>query len=216
MTNLVVGKIEQLTQEPAQPLYPSNFSQVLGESILRERIKDLEIELAKFKKILPHKPFLLKRYDSIEEVRAASWGLTVEEFMDCDEEQEAYDLNGNKVEGFTFAQELQNLKSMGYWGFVHVEKDQNTIHVWYDEKAGVTLEELIHFFGHEIGHATGTNINGDEDDVEAYAEEEKRADSYGEVANLAFKFANQLLQIHKSLLELAPWHNKKRINEIKL
>ena len=71
---------------------------------------------------------------------------------------------------------LAGLQVTGCWGFVD---KQSTIHFW--AKPDADPKTLVHFFAHEIGHRTGTPC---EDEVE----EERRAETFGEVAAQAFEF----------------------------
>ncbi len=132
------------------------------------------------------KEFTLKKYDSVDEILYASFAV---DFPDMDfEEFKNSDFGGldenQKEVPLTYKSQIDGIKNMGYWGWVDEDK---VIHYWAGKK--VPIEELIHFFGHEIGHRTGTII---EDNFQ----EEMRAEGYGEAATLAYKFAKQVSEIN--------------------
>ena len=131
--------------------------------------------------------FTLKRYKTVNEVRAASWGMSVQEFQNCDG-GEWYDTNGNKTD-FSQEEEEKCLLKMGYWGFV---EENNTIHFWKDDGKNILIEDLLFFFGHEIGHKLGKCVS-DMDCPKLMAEEENRADEYGLAAQLAYQFSKEII-----------------------
>lgn len=126
--------------------------------------------------------FTLKKYDSIDEILYASFAI---DYPDIDSEEfkksdfGGTDQNENEVK-FTYQQHVDGIKEQGYWGWVSEDK---VIHYWVGKK--VPIEELIHFFGHEIGHQTGIQIKDD-------FQEEMRAEGYGHAAVLAYKFATEI------------------------
>lgn len=132
------------------------------------------------------KEFTLKKYDNIDEILYASFTI---DYPDMDfEEFKKSDFGGldqNKKEvKFSYQQQKEGIQFVGYWGWVDENK---VIHYWVGKQ--VSIEELIHFFAHEIGHRTGTPIKDN-------YKEEMRAEGYGHAATLAFKFAKQVSGIN--------------------
>lgn len=127
--------------------------------------------------------FTLKKYDTIEEIVISAFSSEEEEPVSIEELKEArvggWNSNHEEVE-FSFEDQKKGIEEQGHWGWVD---EQNTIHYWIGKE--VPLEELIHFFAHEIGHRTGTSL---EDDFE----EEMRAEDFGSVATMAYKLAQQV------------------------
>lgn len=128
------------------------------------------------------KEFTLKKYDTVDEILYASFAI---DYPDMDfEEFKKSDFGGldqdQKELKITYEQQVDGIKSMGYWGWVSEDK---VIHYWVGKK--VPIEELIHFMAHEIGHRTGIPIKDD-------FQEEMRAEGYGEAATLAYKFAKEI------------------------
>jgi hypothetical protein len=82
---------------------------------------------------------------------------------------------------FSYKEFKKSIKKQGYWGWVD---DNKIIHYWIGKK--IPIEDLIHFFGHEIGHQTGEQ---EKDDFK----EEMRAESYGYTAALAYEFSKKIL-----------------------
>lgn len=133
------------------------------------------------------KEFTLKKYNSIDEILYASFAVDYPD-MSMDEFKSSpfggLDENQNPIV-FSYEQQKDGIEEQGLWGWV---SDDKVIHYWVGKE--VSLEELIHFFAHEIGHRTGTPI---EDDFQ----EEMRAEGYGETAKLAYKFAKEIKESFK-------------------
>lgn len=123
--------------------------------------------------------FKLKKYDTIDEIVLACYS--------SDEQQVTLeDLEDSMIVGFTQNQEditfdykaqKEGMEAQGVWGWID---DEKTIHYWIGKE--LSMEELIHFFAHEVGHGTATHL---EDDFE----EEMRAEDFGHVATMAYKLA---------------------------
>jgi len=120
--------------------------------------------------------FILKKYNTIDDI-------ILSPYHDGDINKEdidglvGFDLEGNEHE-FSFEEYKNYLIQQGYWGWVD---NNNVIHYWVGNP-DVSIEELLFFFGHEIGHRIGEPLENE-------VEEEKRANEYGLVAELAYKFA---------------------------
>jgi hypothetical protein len=87
---------------------------------------------------------------------------------------------GNEVE-FSTEQMLEGIRETKFWGFSI--KPKMEVHVW--ASADAPRERLMMLLGHEIGHLRGEQLDGT-------VEEEERADTYGEVAALAFTMMGQV------------------------
>lgn len=74
------------------------------------------------------------------------------------------------------------VRSQGLWGFVETRAKPPIVHFWHDGKR--SERELIHFFGHEMGHCMGKPLKDG-------WPEENRADDYGFVASMAVKAARK-------------------------
>jgi hypothetical protein len=126
--------------------------------------------------------FTLKKYNTIEEIMQSAFSseeepVSLEELSDS----EVVGLTGSNEEiTITFEQQKQGLEEQGYWGWID---EENTIHYWMGKE--IELEELIHFFAHEVGHRTGTPLEDGFD-------EEMRAEDFGSVATMAYKLAKQI------------------------
>lgn len=79
----------------------------------------------------------------------------------------------------TISEQMNYIIKQGIWGFIH---DTN-IHIWYNSE--VSLENLIYFFSHELGHITGECEN---DPIK----EEIRVEQYSNVALNAYILAKQI------------------------
>lgn len=128
------------------------------------------------------KEFKLKKYASVDEIILASFqdeegSLTIADLNEC--EINGVDIENKEVQ-FSYLQQKAGIEEQGHWGWVD---ENNTIHYWIGKE--ISLEELIHFFAHEIGHRVG-EPNADE------YKEEMRAESYGETAALAYQFAKMI------------------------
>ena len=123
----------------------------------------------------------LKRYNSHEEILASYHKCTVSELKESTLGGE--DIEGNECE-YSIDDAIAGMDITGCWGYVD---EQNTIHFW--AKSDVDDKTLVHFFAHEIGHCSGTPC-------EDYMEEERRAETFGEVAAQAFEFAQAVKQGH--------------------
>lgn len=132
---------------------------------------------------MENKEFKLKRYDSIDEVVLAAWKeeddtITMEDLKSSS--MGGLDGNENEVE-FSYNDQKEGIEKQGYWGWIDENK---LIHFWIGKK-DVSMEELIHFFAHEIGHRTDKPYkNG--------FKEEMRAEGYGRTATLAYEFAKKI------------------------
>lgn len=128
------------------------------------------------------KEFTLKKYSSVDEILLASFQsddeITIEDLKDS--VVVGLDQNENELE-FSYEQQKNGIIEQGYWGWVDENK---VIHFWIGKE--LSMEELIHFFAHEIGHRTG---EPDKDDFQ----EEMRAEGYGRTATLAYEFAKLTL-----------------------
>lgn len=130
--------------------------------------------------------FTLKRYESIDDLLLASFQTEEEQFTM--EEMKASMFGGldglqQEVE-FGYDVQRDGIEKQGYWGFINT--DTKVIHYWIKSDAEVPIQELIHFFGHEIGHGTGVQL---EDDFA----EEMRAEDFGHVAALAYELSFKAL-----------------------
>lgn len=118
----------------------------------------------------------VKRYESLTAVHCALWECTEDDLL-------RGTLGGTDLGGVTtehsYSEVLEAGRLAGVFGFT----DGETIHYWADE--GVALEMLVRFFGHELGHMTGTAC---EDDMA----EEMRAEEYSAVAVKALELANMV------------------------
>lgn len=131
----------------------------------------------------PNPPELMIRwYSSPEEVHRLMWepsaievGLTYEQMLEegevCGEDE-----HGNEVV-IPAGAEFAGMRKQGCWAFVDTLND--CIHAWADPKANPAM--VLHMLAHEIGHATGTPC------ADPF-EEEMRAEQFGRVAKLAYKF----------------------------
>ncbi len=129
------------------------------------------------------KEFTLKKYENLEEFILASFqvedkSMTLEDVKGSD--FGGIGIDGKEVDGFTYEQYLDGLIQQGVYGFIDEDK---VIHFWIGKD--LPIEELIHFFAHEIGHRTGEALADD-------FQEEMRAEGYGYSATLAYKFAKQI------------------------
>ena len=97
--------------------------------------------------------------------------LALEDILYHDEDED---------EGTPASELIQQMIEDGFWGYA----DNNTriIHFWADQKT--SDEDLIRFFGHEIGHLTKPISDPTNDESTT---EENRADTYGQVSLRAFK-----------------------------
>jgi hypothetical protein len=135
------------------------------------------------------KEFKLKSYDTIEGVLLASFQQEDESFTMEDLREGTIggkDQNENDVE-VSFEKQKEGIIKQGHWGWID---ENNVIHYWIGHD--LPLENLIHFFAHEIGHNTGIQ---DKDDFQ----EEMRAEGYGQTATLAYKFASEIKTQFESL-----------------
>lgn len=126
---------------------------------------------------------------------AAGEGMTYEQFV-----AESYmcgqDADGNECEIESGA-ELEGMRLQGCWGFL--DENTNTVHAWADP--GVDRALLLHMLAHEVGHATGT-AHPDE------LQEEFRAEQFGAVAAMAFRFMDQFELMQLAVNELpAHYHS---------
>ncbi len=121
--------------------------------------------------------FTLKKYDTIEEIVAASFDCPLEDIQQC--AMGGFDSDENDIE-FSFEDQKKGIEAQGVWGWID---EQKVIHYWLGKE--LPMEDLIHFFAHEIGHRTG---EPDKDDFK----EEMRAEGYGRTATLAYEFAKQV------------------------
>jgi len=122
--------------------------------------------------------YIVKRYDSVEDIFLASMdgaGLTKEELPELT--IECYNSEDASRVDVDWSLYLSSIKEQGIYGFV---EGDNIIHLWIGKD--LPMADLIHFFAHEIGHNTGKKYK------DTYKEEVK-AESYGIVAELAFKLA---------------------------
>lgn len=126
--------------------------------------------------------FSLKKYASIDELMLAS-------IQDEENSLTIDDLNGMGIGGLTIdekevefpcAKQKEGIVEMGLWGWID---EGRVIHYWIGKE--LPIQELIHFFAHEIGHRTGTQYVDD-------FQEEMRAEGYGFTAVLAYEFAKQI------------------------
>ena len=125
----------------------------------------------------------MKRYATVEEVDAAFWELCMapsaeEQGLSPNDEYTivGMDEHGNESE-LNQEQVLDGMREQGIWGFITEDK---RIHFWADEKCSV--EVLVRFFAHEVGHHTGTP---EEDPLK----EELRAEQFASVAISALQLA---------------------------
>lgn len=79
---------------------------------------------------------------------------------------------------------VEVIREQGLWGFVETRAKPPLIHYWHDGKQSES--DLIHFFGHEMGHCVGKKLKDG-------WPEENRADDYGFVAGLAVEAARKAL-----------------------
>jgi len=125
------------------------------------------------------KDFTLKKYNSIDEIILACWknednSITLEDLKDST--IGGLDSNENEHE-FSYEDQKEGIEKQGIWGWIG---DDKVIHCWIGKE--LSMEELIHFFAHEIGHQTGIK------DDDAF-QEEMRAEGYGHTATTAYEFA---------------------------
>lgn len=124
--------------------------------------------------------FKLRRYNNIDKIILASFQDNKLNLKDLKQSTGfGFDIHGKECE-FSYKDQVNAIKTQGYWGWVDENK---VIHYWIGKKP--SLEQLIHFFGHEIGHRTGTLFKSD-------YKEEMRAEGYGSCATLAYKFAKKI------------------------
>lgn len=153
-------------------------------------------DLGKFKK------FTLKQYKTVEELECASWDneISVQDLMEEGGSHSVVDNKGNESE-MSWADIKGSKERMGYWGFI--DSRDNTIHFWVKSDYNITLEELLFFFGHEMGHQMEGGIMPDQKEYsenhEIHFKEEHRADEYGYVTLIAYKFATEILKSHTAL-----------------
>lgn len=131
---------------------------------------------------MSHKEFTLKKYDSIDEIILACWqnednSITLEDLKEST--VGGLDINENEHE-FSYQYQKEGIEQQGIWGWID---DEKIIHYWIGKD--LSMEELIHFFAHEIGHQTGKQ---DEDEFQ----EEMRAEGYGYTATMAYEFAKSV------------------------
>ena len=128
---------------------------------------------------MTNKDFSLKKYNSIDEVILASW-QNEDNSIILEDLKEAtiggLDINENEHE-FSYEDQKEGIEKQGIWGWIG---DDKVIHYWIGKE--LSMEELIHFFAHDIGHQTGIK---DEDEFQ----EEMRAEGYGHTATMAYSFA---------------------------
>lgn len=79
-------------------------------------------------------------------------------------------------------EEIEAHEEEGFWGFADL--NSYSIHVWVSATNTPPLENLIFFLGHELGHLTKNEYEGDEFELE-----ECRADEFGAVAAQAATWA---------------------------
>lgn len=128
------------------------------------------------------KDFSVKEYSSINEVFLSSFEIDCESLSTKDlQELKAgcLDSDNNEID-ISFEKFKESIEEQGIWGWVDENK---VIHCWVGKN--LPLEDLIHFFAHEIGHRTG-KPNKD------FLKEELRAEEFGNVSVLSYKFAKQL------------------------
>lgn len=123
--------------------------------------------------------FKLKKYDSIDEIILACWqnednSITIEDLKEST--VGGLDSNENEHE-FSYEDQKEGIEQQGIWGWID---DNKVINYWIGKE--LSMEELIHFFAHEIGHQTGKK---DDDEFQ----EEMRAEGYGYTATMAYSFA---------------------------
>lgn len=90
------------------------------------------------------------------------------------------DGDGNAV-ALSVGQMLEGIRDAKFWGFSI--KPKGEVHVWAAPDA--PRERLMMLLGHEIGHLQGEQLDGT-------VEEEERADTYGEVAALAYTMLGEV------------------------
>jgi hypothetical protein len=147
------------------------------------------------------KEFSLKQYSTIEELECASWDneITIKDLYSEANSAGTVDNNGNEEE-MSWAHLKKCYEEAGYWGFI--DSRDNTIHFWIKQDYPITMEELLFFFGHEMGHQMNGGLKPTEeeynDNAEAHFKEEDRADEYGYVAKMAYEFASKILSKKKN------------------
>lgn len=88
--------------------------------------------------------------------------------------------------GFTYDEMLRAVRKMRHWAFVRVPKQKKaTAVVHFYAADDVPLEHVARMLGHELGHISGEILDDE-------AEEEQRADLYGEVAARVLEMLNAL------------------------
>lgn len=149
-----------------------------------------------------NKEFKLQQYTTIEELECVHWDnqITIDDLKD--DKIDCYgtiDQNGNESV-MSWQDMKKSCEQMGYWGFA--DSRDNTIHFWLKEDYKISFEELLFFFGHEMGHLMKGGIKPSEEDYsensEEHWKEEERADEYGYVAKMAYKFTNEILNKNES------------------
>ena len=122
------------------------------------------------------KEFDVLIYKTAEDILNKSWN--------CGEDFEGdhgfYDGKGNEIV-LSNAEVLDNIKTMGMWGFVGDKKD---IHVWIDVDI-VDDINLMSFISHEIGHLQRPYKRND-------MAEEMKAEHYSDVTRCSYVLFNAI------------------------
>ena len=141
--------------------------------------------------------FTLKQYKTIEEVLCVQFDNEITPDEVREDEAVFMDTKGNEIK-LSWERQKEGFDTMGYWGLID---DKGVIHFWIKENHKPKFEELLFFFGHEIGHNMKGGVAPQEgyfDNADIRNKEEERADEYGYVAQLAYKFTNQILNKNES------------------
>jgi len=129
------------------------------------------------------KPIHIKPYDTLEECFC--------EFLEINSVDEIGDkdywsgYNGSKP----FRINIKKwLTSTNYkcWGWV--EYKTKTVHLWIDNDCG--MDELVSTIAHEVAHLNKPRFKDKK-------EEEKKANKYAEVANMAYNFAKTYIELRE-------------------
>jgi hypothetical protein len=145
-----------------------------------------------------YREFTAVRHKTLDDVMGAMAGDIGEPVF------ASMDSDGN-IEDYSHEQLQDGVKQSGIFGYVDSLK--NEIHYWMAE--GLSFEQRLWFFGHELGHAipqiakrrneaqaigvaqNPDEISEDEQDAWAALAEESEADQYAWVATEAYRLAMQ-------------------------
>lgn len=130
-------------------------------------------------------PVDIVKYDSLEELLAFYYDLSIDELANLEFCGQGFDQSGHEYR-LHFDEYLAALKEMKCFGFC--ENNTNAIHVWIDENC--PIEMIIKMMAHEYGHIMKPHYW-------SQRKEEMKAGRYEKAAQFAFNIAEDLINAQK-------------------